>query len=309
MSRIDVRVEDILTLFTALLLTLVAGVRALGSMRIDEAQIWDIAFILCPVALLVVTAAVRYTFRPFDDTAAPRIGGNAMSVIRDWTPFLLFLTIYESFQAHVWAVVAPVDKDATLLRLDRMLFHETPSVVMDAWVRSWLTDVLALAYVLHIILPPLVALLLYRRDLGKFRALLLAILASAAIAAQGYLLLPGVGPGAAFPELYHHTLSGQTAERLTSYLDTARASRDVFPSLHVGIATIVLYYARALGKRWFAAIVPLVVAIWISTIYLRYHYLIDIFAGWATAALAIWLAGFLLRWEARVKLRLASRHS
>jgi len=48
-----------------------------------------------------------------------------------------------------------------------------------------------------------------------------------------------------------------------------------------------------------AVLVPLVVANWFSTIYLRYHYLIDVIAGWLVAAVAIVLAERLLRWEAR----------
>ena len=48
---------------------------------------------------------------------------------------------------------------------------------------------------------------------------------------------------------------------------------------------------------------PLVLANWLSTLYLRYHYLVDVIAGWLTAAVSIVLAGWILRAEAALRAR------
>src|SRR5262249_7505783 len=94
-------------------------------------------------------------------------------------------------------------------------------------------------------------------------------------------------------------LRGRLYGPVLSMMDAARASRDVFPSLHVGASSIVLYYGARRGRAFFWVLLPLALATWLSTLYLRYHYLLDVLAGWAVVVLCIFLARQLLRLEAR----------
>ena len=300
MSRVSLRAEDVITVAAALALLLFLGAKSIGSISLSEQNYWDFAFILLPIAALVLAASIRYAFRPVGAPAIREVTAETGSIIRDWSPFLVFLMLYESFRVSTWNVVSPADKDAALLHIDRLLFGQTPAVPMDAWIRPWLTEVMAVAYFLHLVLPPIIGLLWYRRDLLVFRQFLLSVLVAGVIGTQGYVLVPAVGPALAFPSLFHHALSGSAYENITGLLDTARAPRDVFPSLHVAISTIVLYYAWRRGRGVFAIALPLVVANWLSTLYLRYHYLIDVIAGWITALVAIALAAWILRIEAAV---------
>ena len=67
---------------------------------------------------------------------------------------------------------------------------------------------------------------------------------------------------------------------------------DVFPSLHVGVS-LYLWLTLLKDQRSIAVgIAPLVFLLWVSTLYLRYHYLTDTLAG---AALAVTV--FLLTYE------------
>jgi membrane-associated phospholipid phosphatase len=53
-------------------------------------------------------------------------------------------------------------------------------------------------------------------------------------------------------------------------------------------------------RLWFRIVVVLVVLMAISTVYLRHHWVVDIFAGLAVGALASWLAPILRRrWPRR----------
>jgi membrane-associated phospholipid phosphatase len=47
---------------------------------------------------------------------------------------------------------------------------------------------------------------------------------------------------------------------------------------------------------WIA--LPLAVGLWVSTIYLRHHYVVDLLAGFALAPVALWAAPRLDRWWA-----------
>jgi membrane-associated phospholipid phosphatase len=77
-----------------------------------------------------------------------------------------------------------------------------------------------------------------------------------------------------------------------------------FPSLHVGISTVALLYAykyRHFSKLYYwmwVLYIPLVTSLWISTVYLRHHWVIDIFAGWIVAAIGYILAKHTIKlWE------------
>ena len=307
MFRTNVRAEDVLTVGAALGLLLFLGGKSIGTIHLSESNYWDFAFILLPIAILVLAASIRYAFRPIGEPAIREVTARTAIILRDWSPFLVFLILYESFVLNTWNAVAPVDKDATLLRWDVALFGQTPSVPLDAWVQPWLTRVMVAAYILHLILPPVIGLIWYRRDLTVFRQFLLSVLVCGIVGIQGYALMPAIGPGFAFPGLYRHPLGGSMFENITGLLDTARALRDVFPSLHVAISSIVLWYAWRRGRALFLVMLPLVVANWMSTLYLRYHYLVDVIAGWLTAAAAIALAGWILRAEAAIRARLSAR--
>jgi len=81
--------------------------------------------------------------------------------------------------------------------------------------------------------------------------------------------------------------------RQMDFMDYARIQRDVFPSLHVGISFVVWLYAYRNSRRLFWILMPLVLSLWVSTVYLRFHYLVDCVMGLilapASFALANWL--------------------
>jgi membrane-associated phospholipid phosphatase len=79
--------------------------------------------------------------------------------------------------------------------------------------------------------------------------------------------------------------------------DPAR-TRSAFPSLHCSLALLTLIYSYRFSdavwprrpRLWFRIVVVEVVSLWISVVYLRHHWVVDIFAGLLVGALANWLA-------------------
>ncbi len=66
---------------------------------------------------------------------------------------------------------------------------------------------------------------------------------------------------------------------------------DAFPSGHTAVVLTTLYYAwKSREKKLFAVLFPVVAALIFSTVYLRYHYVIDVIAGVLLAAFTIRLA-------------------
>ena len=280
-----------------------AHARTLLGVRLGEANAWDFAFIVAPLTILIFLTALRYAIWGGTPVTGPLLKVGRM--LRDWLPFLMFLLIYEAFQTQLLLELAGPDRDAALLRMDRALCGETPAVALQWYVRPWLTDVMAAAYFLHLVLPPVVAFVWYRREERVFRAFLLSILLSAVLGGIGYAAVPAVGPAVAYPELFSIRLEGFLHQPLTGVMDLARAPRDVFPSLHVAVSSIVLAFSVRLSRPVFRLVCVLVLLNWVSTLYLRYHYLVDVFAGWAVAVACVLGARALLGLEERLLSRRA----
>lgn len=272
------------------------GVRAaLGKVPGIEDDFWQLLLVLAPAALLTFAAAVRFALHPEADGEAT--ASSVFAVVRDWFPFAFFLFSYELLRLSVFPSLLPRDRDAWLLAVDRSLFGETPAVFLERFIRPALTDVLVGAYSLHLLLPPALAIWLYHVDRKLFRFFLLTIMVVGVLGPIGYAAVPGIGPKRAFPELFHRALDGGLYVPVHEALEAVRFPRDVFPSLHVAISSIVLFFACR-RRRSVGLVLVLPVALnWISTIYLRYHYAIDVLAGWVAAALAILIAWSLLRLE------------
>jgi membrane-associated phospholipid phosphatase len=63
----------------------------------------------------------------------------------------------------------------------------------------------------------------------------------------------------------------------------------------VAISFVVWLYAYRNSKKLFWILSPLILSLWLSTLYLRYHYLIDVVAGLILAPLSFLLANWLFR--------------
>jgi membrane-associated phospholipid phosphatase len=121
-----------------------------------------------------------------------------------------------------------------------------------------------------------------------------------------YVVFPAAPPRLVF--VYDFTRSLEGYPRIFSNL-SARAftllpvdSRAAFPSLHAAVSLLALFYAWRYARAWFWVLLPFVLGLWVSTIYLRHHYVVDLIAGWALAPVAAALAPRLDAWWTRRQL-------
>jgi membrane-associated phospholipid phosphatase len=106
----------------------------------------------------------------------------------------------------------------------------------------------------------------------------------------GYVILPAKGAFKAFPEKFDVPITGgwltTTNHQLVSQFATGI---DVFPSLHVGASTYMLGFLwQHQRKEAYFFILPTLI-IFCSTLYLRYHYAIDVICGLLLASIALWI--------------------
>ena len=211
-----------------------------------------------------------------------QIGG----FVRDCAPLYLILFVYPTSDLLIDALQGTRLVDDWLIRADLALFGGHWTVWAERFVSPLLTELLSLCYFLHIVIPPLIVLAV---GLVGPRALFVETIEGfvliSLLGVSLYVVFPAVGPYQALAHLYTRDLAGGVLQEVNRVvIEATRVPRDAFPSLHVGISALLLVYAFRAG-RWLGLLVlPPIVGNWLATVYLRYHYTIDLVAGFLLAA-------------------------
>jgi membrane-associated phospholipid phosphatase len=213
-------------------------------------------------------------------------------------PTVCVLLVFDSLE---WLVhyVNPVDIDPALARLDYLIFGNHPTVMLEKIMNPYLTDILQLAYSTYYFIPlSYGAVLLLNNRREEFDKSLFMILLCFYLSYIGYILFPALGP-----RFYLHDLQGTElrgfliAEPLQHLLNRLEGiKRDAFPSGHTGVALTVLYLSFKYRRGYFRIALPVVSALIFSTVYCRYHYVVDIIAGFGLTAITILLGEWYYRW-------------
>lgn len=252
--------------------TYVAAIAGASAMHLT---VWALLF--CGMLAVMAWLARRHSHRPS--------WGRLAAVCA-----CLAVGMNVSYQSMAGAVpaVRTMRFDSDLLAIDRWLLGETPSRVLSGLATPWLTELMSLCYILFM---PLLFFSLLRyffsqRDLlGEFYAGLFTVYG---LGFLGYLLVPAAGPWLAYPELFDVPLAGGPIAALNQAMVVNGSNRvDVWPSLHSAVSTFILGFAWRHHRKEFAYLLLPVAGLWLSTLYLRYHYFIDLLSGFALAAFAL----------------------
>lgn len=277
----------------------------------------DYIFILLPAGILGVKYLLHLLFsRDADNNESldptrqlVSFFQPLMKIIHDWFPFLLLSACYYSLYGNLVLRINPQTADATLAKIDAFLVGNQPSLLLQPYITPWTTDFFSLIYFSYVLSLPVVALSFYlARNENAFRRVMMGYLTLMLMGLVSYLLVPAIGPEAQFAAQYTRDLTGHNFSRSVEYIiNVGRVGHDCFPSLHVGIPFLLALYLRDYYKRLFIPCLIYVALMAAATIYLRYHYLIDVLAALVYAPAAYWLNDFLLaKWPGE-KIRFQSK--
>lgn len=181
----------------------------------------------------------------------------------------------------------PVKLDAQLFAFDARWLGGNWSERLDAFATPALTDLMSGCYMLF--MPLLYGSLLryffwQRERRARFLAGLFTVYG---VGFLGYLLVPAAGPYVVFATVFKGPLPGGALWHLNERMVAFGSNGvDVFPSLHAAVSVYILAFAWRRARSEFWLLLPLVLGICASTIYLRYHYLVDVICGLLLAMLA-----------------------
>lgn len=234
--------------------------------------------------------------------------GQATELLKRFVPFVALLFVYESFRglvphlnSHVnYGFMPAADK---LLFFGRLPTKLLQNVLWHGHV-MWYDFVFYGAYMLHFVLPFGLAVAVWKLREKHYWRLVTSFLVVSFMGFLTFLIFPAAPPWLAsdkgliepivrvsssvwyafgihdFPSVYNKLSPNPVA---------------AMPSLHAAYSLLFAVYATKLFKtRWrlLAWLHPLL--IWIGTVYMGEHYVIDVIAGIGYAGLAYWCTPFVL---------------
>ena len=241
--------------------------------RVPAAWFWFAVHVVCAG---VVVAAVK---RP----------GRVSRVFRHWYPLLYVSICYREMSILIPAIRG-TDADAWLAHLDFDIWHANPTVWLERIQDRPFTEFLQIVYTLFIPAVLFVAWRFWaRREYEEFRFYAFVIATGFLASYIGYFLVPARGPRFELRDLQHVPLQGMFVfGMLQSSLDRLEsAAYDCFPSGHTELVILAWWGSRRLSKPWSWVYFVYAVCIIFSTVYLRYHYTVDIAAGMLLAGVLI----------------------
>jgi membrane-associated phospholipid phosphatase len=241
------------------------------------------------IGILLVLLAMRQT-------------GRASWIFRHWYPLPYVAACYKE-AAILIPSIRGGDLDVELARLDYRLWGAHPTVWLERIQTPALTEFLQIVYALFVPMVLLAAFLLWRRHLyAEFRFYAFLIALGFLASYVGYFIVPARGPRFLLHSLQSTRLQGLWLfQWLQGTLDTLESAHyDCFPSGHTELTVLACWGSRKLSKVTFGAYLAYTPCIIFATVYLRYHYTIDVLAGLVLAVLLVIASPHLYKlWQQR----------
>ncbi len=229
--------------------------------------------------------------------ARPEKLGGALTILVNFYPMAVIPLIYESLGVLIPALRG-TEHDAWLVLADRAIFHTDPTVWLERFVWPPLTDLLLLAYATYYFFPIIVGVALWKKNRETAKKFIFCLSFTFYLSYGGYFAIPAKGPRVALAAKQSVTLQATPVSRAISQkLDELEHTKDdAFPSGHTMVTVFCLLVAYRQSRKVFRAWLPIALLLIASTIYCRFHYVIDVIAGFALAFISLPVAERVYEW-------------
>jgi membrane-associated phospholipid phosphatase len=206
--------------------------------------------------------------------------------------------------AQIYLIVHPLQlifvhnwQDPAILRLEKTVFGVQPTLWLQRFVSPGLTEWMMFCYVIYLVIYPALGGLIYLRWGEKqLEDYLFVLTLVNVICFLGFLVCPVAGPLNYMPGAFIVPLKGwlftAAGEFIRSHIHLVGGN---LPSPHCAIATVMWLMAHRYRRLAFWLLAPVILCLYVSTFYGRYHYVSDSLAGIAVGLLVLGLAPLLVR--------------
>jgi membrane-associated phospholipid phosphatase len=216
---------------------------------------------------------------------------------------------------ELYYLIEPIrghDYDWLFIEIDRWMLGGDPTIFLQKISFPLLTEILQIIYSSFYLLPILLGLFLLRKK--RYLAMdfaVFSVIYGFYLSYLGYFALPGIGPrftlhnfalldqqlpGLFFTKYLRHFTDFAESISKNTVNPAAVVQRDVFPSGHTMITLIVMYLAVRLRSRSRYFFVPIGSLLIFATVYLQYHYVIDLIGGLVFMIFSVWSGKKIFNW-------------
>ena len=242
---------------------------------------------------------------------------NLIRFLRYWYPMFMILFCFKTIY-YIMMGLTPVIHDDLLIKIDFLIFGFNPTMVLKSISHPLITEFLQIIYALFYMMPVIFALELFLwHRYQELKFVTLVILFGFYLSFIGYLVLPAIGPRFILHDFYNLNNDlpgfwftnflrdlvnlGESIPKNTQNVELF-AQRDAFPSGHTIIILLIVYLSRKIKSNSFYFYFPYSILMIFATVYLRYHYVVDLIGGLAFAVLTILISNklFSIKWKKNI---------
>jgi len=216
--------------------------------------------------------------------ARKRAHGQGWEFAHDWLPLLFFTTAFEE-TSFLSLTVRGGWQNGYILAFEAWLFPASPMEWMHARIRDWLVEFLDFGYFAFYPLYPVVGGMLWAwRERpafrGAFRGLTDTLSIGYVLCYTTYLLFPTQSPAnRAGVQQVGSTHAGVFQHLVRAIQNHAGVHGNAFPSAHIMLAFVVLWFAYRFLPRLAPWLLFPVLLMCVGAVYDGYHYASDVIAG------------------------------
>jgi len=205
---------------------------------------------------------------------------KAVRIAADFYPAAFIAFVYESLDPLI-AAARGRPRDDLLIAADRAILGGDLSVLLQPVITPFLAAFLYVAYSTYYFLPLVLGGFRLSQEDAAARRYIFTLTACFYVSYAGYFTIPAYGPRTALSDRNRVPLETSPIARAISRTinQLEETKLDAFPSGHTMIATAVLVVAWRRLRKLFWFLLPIAILLIVSTMYCRYHYLVDVLAG------------------------------
>ena len=218
-----------------------------------------------------------------------KISKNFFQILQNILVFALMTFLYKETAMLNTLIFPKIDE--FLSNLDQNIFKFQPSIEFSKHFNSlFFSELFYFGYFCYYLLPLVVLGILYKFLPQKIEEFGFILITSFLLYYFIFIIIPAEGPQFyfTFPDNYIEA-QGIFGNAIKLIQKNGEAPTAAFPSSHVGISWIVIFWLYQNFRKSVKYFLPFVILLMFSTVYIKAHYFVDVVAGFLTAPIVFFL--------------------
>ena len=218
-----------------------------------------------------------------------KISNNFFQLLQNILVFALMTFLYKETAMLNTLIFPKIDE--FLSNLDQNIFKFQPSIEFSKHFNSlFFSELFYFGYFCYYLLPLVVFGILYKFLPQKIEEFGFILITSFLLYYFIFIIIPAEGPQFyfTFPDNYIEA-QGIFGNAIKLIQKNGEAPTAAFPSSHVGISWIVIFWLYQNLRKSMKYFLPFVILLMFSTVYIKAHYFVDVVAGFLTAPIVFFL--------------------